>query len=76
MQIHAKIYKESHLQASHYIGLVALVQSSPESPIIFSLLHRILSAEPIEELRISALAAGVSKDDFTVRNVLSNEIQF
>lgn len=43
-----------------------MVQSSPEAPIVFSLLQRIFVAEPVAALRASAIAAGVSEDDFIV----------
>lgn len=56
--------RNSFSQASWYGGLVALVQSSPEAPLIFSLFNRIFASDSVETLK----AAGkVADDDFTVR---------
>ena len=43
---------------------MVLLQTSPESPEIFRLIHRINLGEPTADLKKAALAAGVSEEDF------------
>ncbi|CAO1439060.1 unnamed protein product [Diamesa serratosioi] len=45
-------------------SLISMVQSSPESPLIFALLQRIFHKESVESLKTSASNNGISQDDF------------
>ncbi|XP_075222805.1 dipeptidyl peptidase 3 isoform X2 [Lycorma delicatula] len=59
-----KLYAHYLSQASWNGGLIVFLQTSPESPVIFSLLFKLFSGQSLEELRESSLKQ-VEKDDYT-----------
>lgn len=65
-----QLYAHYLSQASWYGGLVVLLQTSPESPSIYVLLQRIFRKQTPAQLDAVAAAAGLSSDEYQVRNGL------
>ncbi|XP_067008544.2 dipeptidyl peptidase 3 isoform X2 [Anabrus simplex] len=60
-----KLYAHHLSEASWIGGLIVLIQTSSESPLIFILLRKVFSAQPIAELKKAAIEDGkLTNDDF------------
>ncbi|XP_018314001.1 dipeptidyl peptidase 3 isoform X1 [Mycetomoellerius zeteki] len=69
-----KLYSHYLSQAAWNGGLIVLIQTSPESPLIFALLQKIFLSESLEDLENSSVRAGVTQEQFTAFLVYSSGI--
>lgn len=70
-----KLYAHYMARASWYGGLIVLIQTSPESPLIFILLQKLYSGQDISELKEIALSqCDFSEDEFQALLVYSSGI--
>ncbi|XP_067143899.1 dipeptidyl peptidase 3-like isoform X1 [Centruroides vittatus] len=61
-----KLYAHYLSRAAWYGGLIVLMQTSPESPLIFAFLYKLFKQQSIEELKqIAIQECEFSDDDFT-----------
>lgn len=65
-----QLYAHYLSRAAWYGGLVVLLQTSPESPSIYVLLQRMFRKQTPAQLDTVAAAAGLSSDEYQVRNGL------
>ncbi|XP_074660218.1 dipeptidyl peptidase 3-like isoform X2 [Tubulanus polymorphus] len=61
-------------QASWYGGLICLLQTSPEAPVVYSLLQKIFRAESVEKLEAVAKESGVCQEEFVAFQIYASAI--
>jgi len=60
-----QLYSHYLSRASWWGGLIVLLQTSPESPDIFRLIHKINTSQPVSELKADLAAAGLTEQEIT-----------
>lgn len=64
-----KLYAHYLSKACWYGGLITLVQTSPESPLLFSFFHKMFSRVSVPKLKEEALKVGFTEEEFQVSDV-------